>query len=92
MSSFGIALMKDKSTTNLMVKALNGVRTEIKGDDDVQLEFEETLKDASDQVDPLMYSSIWLLSMAEKYEVVRIRDRVRNIQVRSVNKEERSSE
>ncbi|XP_043276507.1 uncharacterized protein [Venturia canescens] len=90
MSSFGIALMRDKSMTNIMVKALNGVRTEIKGEEDVQLEFEESLKDAADQVDPLMYSSIWLLSMAEKYEVVRIRDRARNIQVRSLNKKEKT--
>ena len=66
--------------TNLMVKALNGVRTEIKDDGDVTLEFEESLKDAADQVDPLLYSSIWLLSMAEKYEVVRIRDKARNLQ------------
>lgn len=88
LSSFGIAIMRDKSTTNLMVKALNGVRTEIKGDGDVQLEFEESLKDAADQVDPMLYSSIWLLSMAEKYEVVRIRDRTKNTQDKNLNNQQ----
>lgn len=75
LSSFGTALMRDKSTANLMVKALNGIRTEVNTDGDVQVEFEESMKEAVDQFDPLLYSSIWVQSLAEKYEVIKIKDR-----------------
>ncbi|KAK0078169.1 hypothetical protein PV325_002889 [Microctonus aethiopoides] len=75
LANFGVALMRDKSTTKLMVKALNGIRTEINNDGEVQVEFEESMKDAVDQIDPLMYSSIWLQSMAEKFEVVKMKEK-----------------
>ncbi|XP_015594450.1 uncharacterized protein LOC107267303 [Cephus cinctus] len=78
LTSFGIWMMREKTVSTLMVNALNGIRTEIGDKGETRLEFEETLKDAADQVDPLLYSYIWLLSMAEKYDVVKIRERSSN--------------
>lgn len=78
LSNFGVAVMKDKTTTNLMVKALNGIRTEMNNEGEVQIEFEESMKDAVDQVDPLLYSAIWLQSLAEKLEVVKIKEKTKS--------------
>ncbi|XP_063979242.1 uncharacterized protein LOC135163582 isoform X2 [Diachasmimorpha longicaudata] len=71
-------LMKDKGSVNLLVKALNGIRTDINPEGDVQLGFEQTMKDAVDQIDPLLYSSIWLQSTAEKFEVIRPKERTKS--------------
>lgn len=77
--------MKDKSVTPLAIEALNGIRTEIREKGEVKLEFDESLKNATDQVDPLLYSYIWLLSMGEKYEVIKLRDKGRQGQDHSRN-------
>lgn len=60
---------------SVMVKALNGIRTELSSDGEIQIEFEDSAKEALDQINPLLYSVVWLQSMAEKYEVVKVRDK-----------------
>ncbi|XP_044585648.1 uncharacterized protein LOC123265799 [Cotesia glomerata] len=75
LSNFGTTIIKDKSLTSVMVKALNGIRTELSSDGDIQIEFEDSAKEALDQINPLLYSVVWLQSMAEKYEVVKVRDK-----------------
>lgn len=75
MTNFGIWIMREKSTATLMAQALNGIRTEFTENNEIQLEFDESLKNAADKVDPYLYSYIWLISMAEKYEVVKIRNK-----------------
>ena len=72
LSTFGFWMMRDKSMTSLMINALNGIRTSVTETDDVKLEFEESLKEATDKLDPNLYSYVWLLSMAEKFEIIRI--------------------
>ncbi|XP_011497851.1 PREDICTED: uncharacterized protein LOC105362187 [Ceratosolen solmsi marchali] len=76
LSSFGLQMMHDKSVALFMIEALNGIRTKTNErlDGEVQLEFEDNLKKAADRVDDLLYSYIWLLAMAEKFEFVKNKD------------------
>ncbi|XP_051173838.1 uncharacterized protein LOC127289755 [Leptopilina boulardi] len=72
MSTFGFWMMRDKTLLSEMIKALNGIRTEVTESGEVKIEFEESFKEATDKLDPNLYSYIWLLSLAEKFEVVKI--------------------
>lgn len=75
LSNFGTTILKDNSTASIMVRALNGIRTELSSDNDIQIEFEDSTKEALEQINSLLYSSVWLQSMAEKYQVVKVRDK-----------------
>lgn len=72
-------LMKDKTSVNLLVKALNGIRTDLSPEGDIQVGFEQSMKDAVDQIDPLLYSSIWLQSTAEIFEAIRPKERSKSL-------------
>lgn len=64
--------MKDKTLSSEMLKALNGIRTIVTESGDVNIEFEKTMKEATDKIDSNLYSYIWLLSLAEKFEVIKV--------------------
>ncbi|XP_033215446.1 uncharacterized protein LOC117171906 [Belonocnema kinseyi] len=87
LSTFGFWMMRDKTVITLMINALNGIRTEVTENGDVKLEFEESFKEATDKIDPNLYSYIWILSMAEKFEIIRIGNNSKNttLQTTTVN-------
>ena len=72
LSTFGFWIMRDKSVTSRMINALNGIRNEVTETGDVKIEFDESFKEATDKIDPNLYPFMWLISMAEKYEVIKI--------------------
>ncbi|XP_043480259.1 uncharacterized protein LOC122509963 [Leptopilina heterotoma] len=72
LSTFGFWLMRDKTLSSEMLKALNGIRTIVTESGDVNVEFEKSMKEATDKIDSNLYSYIWLLSLAEKFEVIKV--------------------
>lgn len=85
LSTFGFWMMRDKALSSQMIKALNGIRTEVTDNGDVKIEFEESLKNATDKIDPNLYSYIWMLSLAEKFEVIKIGGANSSVQATSKN-------